>query len=485
MDKKNLVLISDGSGSCIDSFISTGLYNIKLLVIPYKKDIVKLKEKYGESIENIVYFIPDTNEEFQNEFAANYNLTYDEIEKYRPAQLKCYRYNTRFVNDDNTNNCIYYTALKFFLNFFNSNKIDMVFSKIIEHGSISDSLIFEIAKMNNIPVYIFTMNTGFIDTYINSVLLFNTKKFIDLSSVDGRDLDYEKLLNTLNGNYSSNALVRLPFSKLIKKFVSKKNKSFFDCVKWFYNNKIKYGFKSFKYFHTEDLYKIREETSLGQIFKGYLHLKKIKRFYKKNVSSVDFNDNFIFYPLHMEPEASHMVRATMNCQLYIIEQISRLLPDGYFLYIKEHPDQFMAVQESKYYYKSIMNFRNIDFYKRISKLKNVKIIDAYYPSSSLIDKSLAVTTITGSALFEAVRKNKATIVFGNGTTFLENLNDVFSINDADSLKKAINSVINGFRPDYSDLNENVNKYTFCAKNEQYYYSNNLFESIFKLLYSLS
>ena len=105
--KKNIILISDQRGSCVDSLLSTKLYNIKMIVVPYKKNVEYLKRKYGNIIETYLYYIPDTNKEFQEIFDSDYNLTYSDIETYRDTQLKCYRYNCRFIVDDNTNNCIY------------------------------------------------------------------------------------------------------------------------------------------------------------------------------------------------------------------------------------------------------------------------------------------------------------------------------------------------------------------------------------------
>ena len=174
----------------------------------------------------------------------------------------------------------------------------------------------------------------------------------------------------------------------------------------------------------------------------------------------------------------------MSCQLFIIEQISQLLPEGYYLYIKEHPDQFAATQLDKYYYKALHNFRNIDFYKRISMLKNVKMIDIYTPSSRLIDNSKAVLSIAGSALIEAVAKHKPVIVFGNGAICVEFFNDAFVINQTDSISKALNAIKNGFAPSYNDFATVMNKYVFPMANEDFYGENKTLVEIFNLLYKL-
>jgi hypothetical protein len=201
---------------------------------------------------------------------------------------------------------------------------------------------------------------------------------------------------------------------------------------------------------------------------------------RKNIE----DENYIFYPLHMEPEAANLARATLGCQLFIIEQVSRLLPEGYYLYIKEHPDQFAATQLDKYYYKALHNFRNIDFYKRISMFENVKMMDIYTPSSRLIDNSKAVLSIAGSALIEAVAKNKPIIVFGDGTSCVELLNDAFVINQIGSITKSLEAIKDGFVPSYNDFSAMMNKYVFSMANKEFYGVNSTLVEIFNLLYKL-
>lgn len=483
-DLKNIILISDQKGSCVDSILASNLYNIKLIVVPYKYNVDYLKEKYGSTIENYMYYVADTNAEFQDEFSSDHNLTYEEIEQFRDVQLKCFRYNTRYLYDDNANNSIYYTVLKFLLGFFSENKIDMVFSRIMEHGSVSDSLIFEIAKKKDIPVYIIAMNTGFNSDGLFSILKYNSKKLVDISHVTKNEVNYSDMFITLNSNYSSNKLLGFPFSKMIKKFLGKKNKTPKECIQWVYEYRIKYYLRSIKAYLAKDLYKIREETSLYEIFRGFIYRCKLKAYYKMHSIKNIEDENFIFYPLHMEPEAANLARATLGCQLFIIEQVSRLLPKGYFLYVKEHPDQFASTQLDKYYYKALHNFRNIDFYKRISMLENVKMMDIYTPSSRLIDNSKAVLSIAGSALIEAVAKNKPIIVFGDGTSCVELLSDAFVINQIGSITKSLEAIKDGFTPSYNDFSAMMNKYVFSMANKEFYGVNNTLVEIFKLLYKL-
>lgn len=388
------------------------------------------------------------------------------------------------MNDDNTNNSIYYTALKFFLNYFNENKVDCVISYILEHGSTSDSLIFDIAKSNGIPVYIFSQNSGFGSINLLSLLYYNEREFIDISKINKNRVDINLLIDALYKNYSANKIVNLPFSKLITKFKNKKNKTFIECIKWFYNYKIKFYIKNFKHSRIDDLYKICEDTSFLQMIKGHFYFRKIKKFYKRHSFNKIEGQNYIFYPLHLEPEAAIMARLTLNCQLFIIEQISQMLPVGWYLYVKEHPDQFNGVQFDKYMHKSVFNFRNIDFYKRITKLKNVKLIKLNNSSSQLIDDAKATLSISGSALIEAVAKKKPVIILGNDCTFIEKLRDTFSIRSLSDISNAIDSIKNDITPQYDDLQDIANQFAFSFDMKNLYSINDELVSIFGLIYNM-
>ena len=62
------------------------------------------------------------------------------------------------------------------------------------------------------------------------------------------------------------------------------------------------------------------------------------------------NEKFFYYALHFEPEGSIQTRVTMESQLTIIKLLSECIPEGYFLYVKEHPWQFRLNNDLFSYY---------------------------------------------------------------------------------------------------------------------------------------
>lgn len=106
-------------------------------------------------------------------------------------------------------------------------------------------------------------------------------------------------------------------------------------------------------------------------------------------------------PLHQIPESSTYISAPMYVnEISLIETISKLLPISWKLYVKEH--------------QSMIGKRNLEFYKKIKTLHNVKIVQSnlYKDPKPWIEKSIGVITITGTTAFEASMLNKPAIVFG-------------------------------------------------------------------------
>jgi hypothetical protein len=106
-----------------------------------------------------------------------------------------------------------------------------------------------------------------------------------------------------------------------------------------------------------------------------------------------------YFPLHMQPEFTTDVRAPFHTnQVALIQNISKCLPFGYWLQVKEHP--------------SMRGDRSLSFYRELKKLYNVQLLSPSVDSHSLIQQSDVVLTITGSTAWEAILYEKPVIAFG-------------------------------------------------------------------------
>lgn len=120
----------------------------------------------------------------------------------------------------------------------------------------------------------------------------------------------------------------------------------------------------------------------------------------------DLTKPYVYLALHFQPE-----RTTCPCggmfsdQRLVVSLLANTLPEGWVLYVKEHPSQFV---KTRYGYLA----RSPSFYLDIASHKNVQLIKQGTPQFDLIDCSQAVATITGTSGWEALVRGKPAFVFG-------------------------------------------------------------------------
>lgn len=113
---------------------------------------------------------------------------------------------------------------------------------------------------------------------------------------------------------------------------------------------------------------------------------------------------YVYFPLHLQPELTTSSLGgpggRYSDQVSAIEQLSLLVPEGVWIYIKENPKQ--TAQQ-----------RGPLFYRRLAALPNVRFVPTDLPSVPLIKSSIAVATIIGTVGWEALFHGKPVLTFGN------------------------------------------------------------------------
>lgn len=128
--------------------------------------------------------------------------------------------------------------------------------------------------------------------------------------------------------------------------------------------------------------------------------------------------NYIFFPLHAEPEIAitNYARFYQN-QIEVIRNISLQLPANYKLLIKEHPRN--------------IGRRTLGYYKKILEIPNVDFADFELPSIEVIKHSKLVIVLSGNIGFEAVLLNVPVISMGSA---LYNMLPSTMVNYVDNIK---------------------------------------------------
>ena len=136
-------------------------------------------------------------------------------------------------------------------------------------------------------------------------------------------------------------------------------------------------------------------STVARNCKRGMKLKLMNKYYSKMESS----DSYFLYPLHYHPEASTSVLAKeYTDELSVIENISKNLPFGKLLYVKDH--------------MSAAGYGTMAFYKKVSSLPNVKLLHYSENTKELIQGSEAVITLTSTVGYEALLLHKKVFLFG-------------------------------------------------------------------------
>ena len=113
-------------------------------------------------------------------------------------------------------------------------------------------------------------------------------------------------------------------------------------------------------------------------------------------------EDYVYMPLHLIPESTVFVKASFYVdELNLIEQVSKALPVGWKLYVKEH--------------QSMLGERDPEFYRKASEIANVRVVQVNYykdPKPWLV-KARGVVTIAGTSAYEAALLGKRSIVFSD------------------------------------------------------------------------
>lgn len=159
--------------------------------------------------------------------------------------------------------------------------------------------------------------------------------------------------------------------------------------------------------------------------------------YRSLTQAPDLQAKFIYVPLHMQPECSTSpLGGAFVEQDLMVRLLAGVVPPGVQIYVKEHP-----VQTSK--------GRETAFYDRLKALPNVRFMPLDTSSAMLIEHSLAVATVTGTAGWEALFAEKPVLLFGY--FFYQYASGVFTIDTVEDAKSAVNKILEGFRPTVRDL----------------------------------
>ncbi len=208
--------------------------------------------------------------------------------------------------------------------------------------------------------------------------------------------------------------------------------------------------------------------------KDYRYFEKVLfNFYESHTISEPFKNDkkYIYVPLHYQPEMNTSPMGGMYAnQLLMIQKLSYYLPKDILLYVKDHPRQKMK-------------YRDLQFYTDIINLDNTRLISRKEDTFKLIENSIAVATITGTAGWEGLFRGKPFLLFGFHV--YQYFPGVMTIRSNNDCKKAIDKVVKGkIKITRNELKKYLLAYEKCSvkfdkENNLYRFTSVLIEEIKK------
>lgn len=415
-----------------------------------EKNIIDAKAWIGSAPECthdvISFFVGDFKKDQYHGIAQN---MYDEIFRGSIYQFMDMMSRHSFYAEKSFHDYLNIFNMQFdlFSNLLIENDIDIVLFPNLPHEG-PDLVLYEIAKRLNIKT-ILLYQTIFPNKFFYLFDVEDFGKFNEIESLNGEpnlkiENKYEKNLFCMANIFS---LQRSSFGSLWVSLFSGKN---YHTIKKFLQRYFKYNVsKNNLPINSND----RIDLDNGyiypprNIFSGLKELlERFRSFSKRllqrysnhkearknllNILShqIDLEKKFVYFPLHLQPElTTSALGGTYVDQLLAIERLSTLVPEDWYIYVKENPVQ-TELMRGKW------------FFSRLRLIKNVKVISPEFDTYSLIRNSIFVATVTGTAGWEAISGGKNALVFGNA--WYKSLPGVFSYNEDFKLEDILNYKIN-------------------------------------------
>jgi hypothetical protein len=468
MQKKNILIVSSISNDTkqINSYCEkiiklSQCENIEKIIIAKvncdeisedKRASIKTKLAQTNKVHNIIFspWIESISTEFSN---CNMDIDFKQIDDLDIGTLRasdnrfidhmCIPYNKR--NQSFIDITLIYDTYNFWIKFFQKNKIDLVYGEI-EHCS-ADSIIYKAAKKADVPKILIPYPAGLSDVNQQKYFMLNLKN--NMPEITTSLKNVESDTSILFGDWGIDELIQKAQSKNI-----------FNKIYFYLNPHIWFNTKFFI-----------QKTSI--VLSKHKHIKQIQLIKKhyQNISNLpNFNEKYIIYYLHFEPEAAiSPIAGKYSNQLLNIRILASSLPSGWKLYVKEHPTQFKIDLYKKLGYqrqgKDFPKYRGKKFYDYINALDNVKLISLNTNPKELVQNAQIIASISGSVIVEASNFNKPCIMFCAKSLY-SLFNNAWVVKDTYECKLAINEIIKS-----SEIKSNfqniLNQYTFQCSPEKH------------------
>ena len=190
--------------------------------------------------------------------------------------------------------------------------------------------------------------------------------------------------------------------------------------------------------------KIEDSWMTGRQYQNFerrakRRMRQLKAYYYKLAQPVDLNHPYIYLALNFQPERTTLTQGDVFVdQLLMVDLLAKTLPQGWHLYVKEHPVQFDLSRAFR-----AQACRTMDFYDDLAAMPQVKLVPLSVSTFDLIDNSKAVASVNGTVGWEALIRGKPALEFGY--PWYRGCEGDFAISSQENCAKALGGIASGYK----------------------------------------
>ena len=324
----------------------------------------------------------------------------------------------------------YHRLVSYWLAIIEQLQPDLVFFKTIPH-MVYDFVLYDICKMLGIQTMMFEQTNvqglAYLRSSIDGITIVQSyyQRLLEDPERDRFELspDISAYLASLRGEYEKLPLYiryvskkeiyeRNKFNQKIRKLFNIRNyKTIVRKQKQILSSKLSTPLNYLK-----PKGKTHEKAGLGGIhyrifrYQAQRQIRNLSAYYERLATEeLNLKIPYIFVGLNYQPEATTSPKGNVYVNLLLmVEMLSKVIPQEWMIYVKEHPAQF----DKTWAYRA-HSARTKYFYDDLISIKNVRLAPISFSSYPLIDHSIAVATATGTVGWQAVLRAKPALIFGD------------------------------------------------------------------------
>lgn len=356
---------------------------------------------------------------------------------------------------------LFYKQLLYWSTVLANKKPDLVVFPNAPHGGY-DYLIYRLCKKYDIPVILFDEMTIDMYSYAQTNFEEGPQKLKQVYQLlltqclqEGRSpvlsSSMKEYVNRVKGTYEQG----IPISEYNFRKVNKnkeKLKKYFDTLIGFFKHDYATWRQKNPIDHSWITSVFKEKNApLAEAYRGhfgktrfYLEYFNIfadnklrYRLYESLSVKPDLKSKYVYVSLAGQPERTSCPQGGVFSNQYLmVHTVASALPDGWRVYVKEHPNHFITD-----FWPHVC--RRQSFYKEIAAIPKVSWVPISSDPFTMIDHAQAVVSIAGTASWEAVLRGKPGIIFGDARyKFCEGIFRVANLSDCQS---ALNRIGQGYQ----------------------------------------